>query len=146
MNPLTWFPRFLTFFFSPGFKTDLQPYKKPMTLLAALLAVLVAAWGLHHLQGARTLNPSADSIDFEAAVQARVTHAKLWISLVLLPMVPFLSILEWQVLDRTRLWARLTHFTDIDHEGSEASKSLGACVIFGVLLFGNFILISSVLR
>jgi len=146
MTLLTWFPRSLTFFFSPGFKTELQPYRKVITLFGALLAILVATWGLHHLLGARSLNPSSESIDFEAAVQARVTHAKLWVSLVLLPLVPFLSILEWQVLDRTRLWARLTHFTEIDHEGSEAAKTLGACVIFGVLMFGNFILLSAVLR
>jgi len=146
MNPFSWCPRFLSFFFSPGFKPELQKFKAPLTILGSLVVIILTTFGFHHLLATGALNPDPGSLDFEMAMQARVTHAKLWVALVLVPLVPFVSIIEWQFLDRTRLWTRLIHWTELDHEAGEAAKVSGACLIFGVLLLGNYILFSSVLK
>ncbi len=145
MSFLSWFTSFLPYLYSPGFKRQ-EVTKRWITGAATVLVACVLLWGLSSLGHWRAVDVPADSVDFEAAIQARVMYSKLGMALVLLVAVPAITILEWQILDRTRLWARLTHWTEFDGPETEGAKTLGAGLMFGLLFLGNIILLSAVLR
>jgi hypothetical protein len=145
MRFMVWLGSLVTYLFNPGFKPE-DRWKRRVTGFAAVLVIVLLVLGFYVLGAQRALAVPADSADFEATIQARVTHTKLWMAVVLLVAIPLTTLLEWQVLDRTRLWARLMHWADSDTPATQAAKTLGACVIFAALLLGNVLMVSAVLK
>lgn len=130
--------------FAPGFNQTSRA-RRVHVIGATVLALVLAckAWrylfGWAHAQAGTVVE--GERLLFAANVIARL-H-------VTLPLLGLGLILAWaffQILDRTRMGARLTHWDSKDTEHTEAAKTRNSGLILASLILGIFIVLAQVVR
>jgi hypothetical protein len=130
----------------PGFKTP-EPFRRRLLIGVGVLASILVATMAYKLGRWSALDVTAESRHWENALQARLIAFRLKVALGLMAGTLGLSYGVYQLLDRSRLGARLLHWDEShDTEYSAAAKTLTAGLVFSALTLGLLSLASQVLR
>lgn len=132
-------------FAAPGFQVS-PALKRKLLIVAAGLVLLIACTMAFKLGRWSALNVDASSPAWELSLKARIILFKLKVAIGLVPAALALAYAAFQILDRSRLGARLMHWDpNQDTAESQGAKTLGAALLFIGLVLGLLLVVHGVL-